>query len=148
MIERAIRSFLLDVDAIRTVVGTRVYAGFAPAGISGPYLILNRIAYAREYYLANELPVAVVTLQLDAYESTQAKAWDLWEAIRSRLSGYYGDMSYVDTSGDESTYYVHEATIQRDNFVFSAPADASDKWSTAYSSDWRISHTQPMPTHS
>lgn len=148
MIERAIRSFLLDAEDVRTVVGSRVYAGFAPAGVKGPYMILNRIAYARNYYLQNEIPVAVVTLQMDVYESTQAKAWDLWEVIRNRMSGYYGEMSYVDTNGGESTYYVHEATIERDNFLFAAPTDASDKWTTAYSADWRISHTQLMPTHS
>lgn len=147
MIERAIRAWLLADDAIRNVLGSRVYAGFAPAEVSGPYLIISRIAYQREYHLRNECDVAIATLQFDAYEATQAKAWDLWELIRNRLSGYFGEMSYLDADGTESVYAIHSATILRDDMQFTAPQDASDRWTIAYSSDWRISHTQSEPNH-
>lgn len=147
MIERAIRAWLLADDAVRNVLEGRVYVGFAPAAVTGPYLIINRIAYQREYHLRNECDVAIATLQFDAYESTQSKAWELFELIRNRLSGYFGEMSYLDADGTESIYAIHSATILRDDMQFTAPQDASDRWTIAYSSDWRISHTQAEPNH-
>lgn len=149
MIERVLYAFLRDSEDIRNVVGSRIYAGYAPANTKGPVIILRVISRSRQgkYSLQNETDVTEAVVQIDCYEERASLAFELFENVRKRLSGYYGEVTHVSSTGEETTTYIHSATILREDAVYEVRQDASDKWIDRYSADFQIIHTQPVPTH-
>lgn len=149
MIERALYEFLRSSTAIADIVGTRIFAGHAPAKTRGPVLIMRVIARVREdkYSLQNEVGVTESVVQIDCYHERATLAFDLFEAVRNRLSGYQGTVAHKDSGGDETETFIHSAVLLREGSVYDAPQDASDQWIDRYSADFRIIHTQPVPTH-
>lgn len=147
MIEKLVRNFLRDSEDVRNVVAGRIYAGFAPAKTDGPYIVLRRMSHDRSYHLQNEAGVVASSLQIDCYDATATKTVELFELVRNRLSGYGGLVEFTDSSGEQQTAYLHSATIMRDDMQHFEPVDASDRWIHAYSADFRITHSQTVPSH-
>ena len=149
MIERVLYSFLRDSEAIRDKVGNRIFAGNAPAGTKGAAIILKVLSRVRDdkYTLQNEIGVTESIVQIDCYDERPALAYDLFEAVRNRLSGYYGTISHKAASGDETTTDIQSAVILREGAIADAPQDGSDRWTSRHSADFRIIHSQPVPTH-
>jgi len=149
MIERVLYTYLRESVAIAAKVGSRIYAGHAPAGTQGPVIIIRVIARVREdkYSLQNEVGVTESVVQIDCYDERPTLAFDLFEKVRNRLSGWQGTVEHKDSEGEDMTTFVHSAVILREGTVYEPPQDASDRWINRYSADFRIIHTQPVPTH-
>lgn len=149
MIERALYQFLRESVPIQEKVGSRIYAGHAPAETQGPVIILRVIARVREdkYSLQNEVGVTESIVQIDCYDERPTLAFEMFERVRNRLSGYQGTVAHKDSDGDDVETFLHSAVILREGAVYDAPQDASDRWINRYSADFRIIHTQPVPTH-
>jgi len=138
MIQKAIRTFLRDSNAVRDKVGTRIYSGSAPRGTNGNYIILRIILAEHLYDLENEIGLRESVMQVDCYEETPTLADELGEVVRKRMSGYRG------LAGD---VFVQSTRIVRDSTAEVPPADASDKWIHLRSMDFSIYHDTAIPFH-
>lgn len=149
MIERLLYAFLRDSEAVRDRVGGRIYAGHAPANTQGPVIILRVVSRIRDdkYSLDNEIGVTESIVQVDCYDERPALAYELFELVRNRLSGYSGEVTHTAANGSETTTFILSATIMREGEIYESPQDASDQWINRYSADFRIFHTQTVPTH-
>ena len=137
MIEREIKKYLHASANIRNVVGNRIYAGRAGMNVAGAMLIVRNITSQRFYSLANEVGTKESTLQIDCYDDSATKAYDLSELVRNRLSGYAG------AAGDATLY---EATIISERASTESPENKSDRWVFLYSTDYAIFHDSTVPT--
>ena len=147
MIERIVRTHLLDDDDIRNVVGQRVFANYLPIDSKGPAILLRRVSSNREQTHAGEPAVVESIVQVDSYERTASYCWELFELIRNRLNGYSGDVTWLGTGGSQITTTIGHAWILRENALTDSPRDASDRWVERISADFTISHSQTVPTH-
>lgn len=138
MIEADLKTFLLDSDSIRDVVGNRVFAGKAPKSSRGAVLIVRNTSPDHFYTLTNEANALRAMVQIDCYDETPTKADALGELVRNRLSGYRG------TAGGAT---IQGATIARDNAFRESPENSSDKWIHRRSFDFSIFYAQTVPTH-
>ena len=138
MIEEELRTYLKGFAAIRDATPGGCWPGKSPAKVRGDRLILRKVTGDTQYSIVNELAKTGVTMQIDAYSSSPAKARDLHHLVRNVLSGYRGDAGDVSIEG---TQIVSERATEEE------PEDGSDKWTHRYSADYFFFHTQTAPTH-
>jgi hypothetical protein len=137
MIEREIKKYLHGSSNIRDVVGNRIYQGRAIQNVQGALLILRNITSERHYSLSEEVATKASILQIDAYDETAVKAYDLGELVRNRLSGYTG------AAGDITIY---GSTIISERSNVEEPGNRGDRWVFVYSFDFELTHSQTSPT--
>lgn len=137
MIEKALRAHLKESTPITTIVGMRIYAGNAPRGVNGPYILLRRIAAEHFYDLGGEVIIQNPIVQIDCYEATKTGADDLAEKVRNRISGFRGYAGGVQ---------IQTCKIVRDTTLEVPPADASDQWIYMRSVDLEVFESLPVPT--
>ena len=136
-IEKALRTFWLDDDDIRNLIGSRIYPGRVPRHGKDPCVVLNTVNTNREDILAGEAAVGDTIIQADVYGKSSKEVDDISELLRNRASGYYG------TAGDEQFL---DCRIIREGTTVDEPDNASDDWSFRNSRDWHIFFTQTSPT--
>lgn len=139
MIEKEIKKYLYGSNPIRNVVGNRIYAGKAGQIVTGAMLIVRNVTSQRFYGLVNEIGTKQSILQIDCYENSATKAYDLSELVRNRLSGYSG------AAGDATVY---ESMIIAERADREKPENKSDRWVFRYSADYQIYHDSVVPTFS
>jgi len=137
MIEKDIKKHLHASSNIRNVVGNRIFAGRAGQTARGALLIVRNITSERFYSLSSEVAAKSSVLQVDCYEDSAVKAYDLSELVRNRLSGYRG------TAGDAE---IHDTQIVSERAYTEKPENKSDRWVFAYSFDFAILHDSTVPT--
>lgn len=137
MIEKDIKKYLHASTNIRGVVGNRIYAGRAGQNVVGALLIVRNVTSQRFYSLSNEVGTKESTLQVDCYEDSATKAYDLSELVRNRLSGYAG------AAGDATVY---QSQIVSERASTETPENKSDRWVFLYSMDFAIHHDSTVPT--
>lgn len=138
---------LHDSEEIRNRVATRIYAEHAPANSQGACIVLRHISGTAIDAVENETGLADNTMQVDFYDETITKCESGYQRIRNRLSGYRGEVDVLAENGEEETITVTGVNLLRPGGLVESPQDASDKWSTRYSADFQIFHTQDVPTH-
>ena len=136
MVERTIRDMLRDTDSIRDRVAERIYGGNAPQGTYGECIIIRDVSGTHNYSLSGEIGTRQSVVQIDCYSDSSARAYDLCEMVRNRLSGRPG--------GDEieSCIIVGGARAADE-----APSDKSDRWVHSYSLDFEVFHYEGIPTN-
>lgn len=146
MIEKIVREYLLDDDDVRDIVGSRIYVGYVPGGVTGAVIVLRKISTERTYHLLNEAGARADVVQIDCYDETGTQAYQLSEIVRNRLSGAVTQsVSYLE--GDYTTGQIHYAWIINERELAEEPENASDRWTHRYSVDYEIGVSQSVPTH-
>lgn len=80
-------------DLVGSGTAARIYVEDPKQGASLPYIVIEVFAGKTEQHLGGISGLATNRVQVDAYDSTQAKAYTLAEAIRlAPLAGYRGDL--------------------------------------------------------
>lgn len=147
MIEKIVREYLLADDDVRNIVDSRIYVGYVPGGVSGAVIVLRKINTDRSYHLTNEVGARADVLQVDCYDETGTKAYQLSEIVRNRLSGVAtANASYME-NGAYTVGYIHYAIIINERELVEEPENASDRWTHRYSVDYEIGVSQSVPTH-
>ncbi len=137
MIEKDLRTYLLDSTAITDVVRNRIFSGYAKQGVRGAILVIRSISPEHHYTLQAEVSTRLSRVQIDCYDETTRLAEELSEKVRNRLSGYSG------TAGDIT---IQSATITSGGPLTEEPRDKSDKWIHRYRLDFAIHHDTTVPT--
>ena len=146
MIHRIVGKFLRDSQAISTRVGTRIYFERVPQKApGGERLVISKISGERFYTLENESDATNAIVEVACYADSTTAAESLFQLVRNRLSGYYGNVTYL-SDGEEATTWI-SSTIVRDGIDVTDPDDASDQWRFGYSADFSIFYTQAVPDH-
>lgn len=146
MIHRIIGKYLRDSAEVRNRVGVQTYAEHAPERTTGEHLIISEVSGDVINLLTNEAPKAHSMVQINCYADKAHKARELYELVRNRLSGFKGNVDYLDDDGTESTTLL-EVQLVRKGMEITDPEDASDNWKYAYSADFSCYYTQTAPTH-
>lgn len=138
MLGRDIKDFLLDDADVRSYATGGIWPSRVPRGTTGRTIVLQTITTQRQYSLTNEVGQSQFTYQIDCYGETPYHAWQLFEHVRNRLSGYRG------TLGDNA---IQGTAILSERELSEEPEDASDKWIHRYSADFQFFYPQTVPTH-
>lgn len=152
MIHSIIGKFLHDSDAIRNRVsgpdGARIWPEHAPQVTkkkTGEHIVISDLGGDTLNTLENESEAANSVVQVACYSDSTTKAWSLWQLVRNRLSGYYGDVTYLE-DGEEATTWI-SATVIRKAMDVTDPDDSSDTWKYGYSADFNVFYHQTVPDH-
>lgn len=146
MILRHVRDYLRDDAEIRDRVdgGTNypgIYADSVPQGHQGECIVLQSVYVQHYYHLGGEAGVRESQVQVTCYSDNAARAESLSELVRDRLSGYRGSM------GDQSPTTIKTCIITNDiGGSKESPADDSDKFIHAYTTEYKIIHTTTVPS--
>lgn len=90
-IRPALRALLLDDGAVAALVGgQRVYPVQLEQGQTSPSLVYHRVTEVADYHMQGPSGLVQITLQLDAWATTQSGAVELADAAYDRLSGFSG----------------------------------------------------------
>jgi len=103
-------------------------------------LVLNDLSNEPEYYLGGESGTHTSIIQIDVWtdgESGKARANELAELVRNRLSGYRGQFG----TGCSGT-----AHMIRNDSVAAPPVDGGSTHRRRVSMDFKIIHTADVPT--
>jgi hypothetical protein len=103
-------------------------------------LVLNDLSNDPEYYLGGEAGTHTTIIQIDVWTNGvggKARANELGELIRNRLSGYRGTFG---------TGCYGTARMIRNDSVAAPPVDGSDKHRRRVSMDFKIINTASVPT--
>ena len=78
---------LVGNAAVTAIVGTSVRQGVMPEGSDKPYIVLNVISETRVSHLASAAGLVMARVQIDCWESTEARADTLKDKVRLALDG-------------------------------------------------------------
>jgi hypothetical protein len=105
--------------------------------------VINDLSNTPEYYLGGEVGSHESVIQIDVWtngDGGRARANELGELVRNRLSGYRGALG--------SGVFCNMCEMIRNNTVAADPADGSNVHRRRNSMDFRIRHTADVPTYS
>jgi hypothetical protein len=89
-LETALRSYVLADVAIAAAVGVRMYPRRLPQGPTLPALVYQRVDTRRLHDFDGPDGLPRARVQIAAWASNVAGAWELANAVRARLDGYRG----------------------------------------------------------
>jgi len=138
-IKQAMAKFLKDSDTIRDLTGGRIFPQRANQGVKLPYVVIRRLGGTPFNDLAGEPACTVTILDIAAHAESDNQVEDITEAIRNRLSSYRGPM------GELQCHTCSLESSPRD--IARPPRDGSDSWRFSSSAAYRITHSQPLVTH-
>lgn len=88
-----LRDFLLQDTNIATKVSTRCYPQVLPQNPALPALTYSQVSAVRLYELLGEAGKVRLRISISSWATTHIGAHQLADAVRRRLSGFYGWMS-------------------------------------------------------
>ena len=91
-IEQDLRTYLLGLAPIATLLGTRLYPARLPQGVTLPALTYQRIAGIPEVTYDGAANLSRARIQIDVWADSYGAMVELAKAIRGALSGYRGAM--------------------------------------------------------
>lgn len=97
--EEAIIAILLADPGIAGQIGTGVYPGRAPQGVSSPYALLRSVTRLPDYTMAGPSGYEERRFQIDVYAETYTKTKLTARAIVSALSGFRGTVRSIPIQG-------------------------------------------------
>jgi hypothetical protein len=95
-IETELRAYTLAGPEVAALVGTRMYPQKLPQNPTLPALVYQRIDTRRLHDMAGPDALPRPRIQIAAWASSVADAWDVVNAVRERLDGYRGAMGVID----------------------------------------------------
>lgn len=103
-------------------------------------MVINDLSNEPEYYLGGEAGLHTSVIQVDVWtdgKGGRARANELGELVRNRLSGYRGTFG---------TGVYGTSRMIRNNTVAAPPIDGSDTHRRRVSMDFEIIHSASVPT--
>lgn len=98
----ALRALMIDDMAVATLAGERIYPLRAKQGETRPQVVYQRISSIPEHTLDGPVDLATVRYQIDGWAQGIDDAVALADALRFKLDGFSGEVSY----GSESPQAV------------------------------------------
>jgi hypothetical protein len=95
-LETELRAYTLADATVAGLVGTRMYPQKLPQNPTLPALVYQRIDTRREHAHDGPDQLPRPRMQIAAWASSSATAWDVVNAVRERLDGYRGAMGAID----------------------------------------------------
>jgi hypothetical protein len=137
-----IRDHLVVSTAILDAFSDRIYPEKIPQGRQDAYpaIVINDLSNDPEYTLNGEAGLHTTHVQVDVWTDGtggKAKANELGELIRNRLSGYRGQFG---------TGVYGTSRMIRNDTVAAPPIDGSDNHRRRVSMDFEIIHSADVPT--
>jgi len=83
-----LRAYLIADAPLAALVGTRIFAGFAPTSADLPYITIQRIASPGQHHLTAAAGIANETFQIDVWTKTQSSLEAIAIAVRNALDGF------------------------------------------------------------
>jgi hypothetical protein len=94
-----LRGFVLANGAVAALVGTRMYPGKLPQGVTGASLVYNEISGQGDHHNEGASGLVSVRMQIGAWAPTADAAHALFLAVKEAIDGYRGPMGNVDVQG-------------------------------------------------
>lgn len=141
MILRNLRDYLLGFTSVTNRIGDRIHANRLPGSYQGPYVLISRVSGDTPYNLAGEIGTTQTLIQVACWaggEDGSYEAYAASESIRNVLSGFRGTWDGVLVS---SCVLTSEPIELADD-----PPDGSRYWLHGVTSDYRVTHSQAVPT--
>lgn len=133
-----VRTYLLTLASITSVVGTRIFPNKIPQkNDSWPCIVYQVISQNPGHTLAGSAEYAGTRIQFDVYSETAIVRDSLTEAIRNAMQGYRGTMG---SSTVSSVVYKNSTDL------YEPPADNSDVGLYRNSADYWFRHNHAAPT--
>lgn len=95
-IETELRAYTLAGAEVAALVGTRMYPQHLPQNPTLPALVYQRIDTRRLHDMDGPDQLPRPRIQIAAWASSAATAWETVDAVRRRLDGYRGAMGVID----------------------------------------------------
>jgi hypothetical protein len=92
----ALRKHLLDDPAIAATVGARIYPMVLPQGIVATSIVYTRVSGVGDHTMQGASGLNQPRYQIDAWSGTLDGAFNLADAIKERLDGFAGTVTYGD----------------------------------------------------
>jgi hypothetical protein len=94
-IDEAIRTYLLTVSGVTSLVGTRILPDELAGGIALPCVIYQKISDTKIHSLTGQLNVERPIYQYTAYATTKSVARSIITQLKTALSDYSGTLSGI-----------------------------------------------------
>ena len=108
-------AFLASASGVSSLVSTRIYADIPLQGTTFPAISYSQISRVGTYVLEGDMHKARSRIQIDSWATTRKESIDLADAIRRRMSGFFGSMSgtqvHFVTLDNQFTLFDEEAGI-------------------------------------
>jgi Protein of unknown function (DUF3168) len=124
-------AFLAGTSAISSLISSRIYPDIPPQHATFPALSYNQVSRAGAYVLAGDIHKARSRIQIDSWAATRNESLQLADAVRSRMSGFFGSMSGTQ---------VHFVTLDNQFFLFDEEAGVTGIYRVVQ--DYMISHLE------
>lgn len=120
----ALRAVLLSDADILALVDQRIYPMILAQGDRGPSLVYQKISSVPDYSLAGPSKIAQIRVQIDSWAQNIDSATALADAVKNKLNGFAGEISY----GDDSP----QATLNFKGIFFDSEREDYDGVSRLY----------------
>lgn len=97
--EEALRSYLLEIEEIVALVGTRVHWVRSPQGSASPRIVLYRISGLRDMTMQGPSGLVASRVQVDCIGASYGSAKTVARAVEACVSGWSGIRSDVAFDG-------------------------------------------------
>ena len=89
-----LRAWLIADNAISTLVSSRIYPVQLPQGITQTSIVYHRISEIEGYNYGGPIGLIATRFQIDAYSQSIDDAATLADAIKERIGGFAGAMTF------------------------------------------------------
>lgn len=110
-------------ELLKGLASGQVYALRAPSGVTGPFIVFQRVASIRlGEHLQGPAHLTDATIQVDVYANDFYTAKDIRAQAETILAGYIGPVYYGDGSPQEFVK-ISSVTVQGDSDLMDETAD-------------------------
>ena len=98
--EQAVYAYLSTYTPLSTIIGTKIFPGMAPQGISPPYIIRQRISKPRyhDFSDADDSSLVRPRHQFDVYSLSYSESLNIMGALKDALLNFSGAMNTLNIS--------------------------------------------------
>lgn len=142
MILQDLRDYLMQSVNVADATGGRIYTNRAPRGSAWPYVLISVVSGDTPYSInQGEIGTTQTVVQVAVWAKDPNgpyQAQTVAGVLRNRLSGYRGTMG---------GRFVFDCVLSSEpSDLADEPGDSSDDWWHGVSQDYRVTHTQSVPT--
>lgn len=93
MIEAPLRTYLMAIDDLTDIIGTRLYPMIVPQSAPLPYVVYRRTGTEREYTEhGSHAGLAIAAIDFEAYADGYEDVKELSEVLRQAFDGHSGTL--------------------------------------------------------
>lgn len=140
-IEVGIHQLCITAPAITAIIADRMAPHMQAETSPRPFIVYSRIVADHQHHLGGASGLVFVRLQLDLFADDASELYALAEAVRMRLDGYRGTVTY----GTEDLVLQFVELVEEQSSS-ETPNDGSDSAPHRFRMDFRISALVPVPS--